>query len=82
MAPYTVSTPLRRAVVAYADWKGLAEKPERTLMRDGWTLPALRFRRLYEAHAACNDLAMLCGSLQPFKPHGVMITEYRGGGRP
>ena len=79
MAPYTVSIPLRRAVVAYAEWKGLAEKPERTLMGDGWTLPSLRFRRLYEAHAACNDLAMLSGSLQPFKPHGVLITEYRGG---
>ena len=82
MAPYTVSAPSRRAVVAYAEWKGLIEKPERTFMRDGWTLPSLRFKRLYEAHAACSDLAMVCGSLQPFKAHGVLITEYRGGGLP
>ena len=78
MAPYTVSSPQRRVVVAYAAWKGLAEKPMRTLMRDGWTLPSLSFRRLYEAHAACNDLAMISGSLQSMQPHGVLITEYRG----
>lgn len=82
MAPYTVSTPHKRVIVAYAEWKGLAEKPLRTLMRDGWTLPSLGFKRLYEAHAACNDLAMISGSLQPYKAHGVLITEYRGGGSP
>ena len=79
MASYTVSAPDKRVVAAYAAWKGVAEKPERTLMRDGWTLPALRFRRLYEAHAASSDLAMVSGSLQPLKPHGVLITEFGGG---
>lgn len=78
MAPYTVSAPDKRVVAAYAEWKGLAEKPQRTMMRDGWTLPSLCFRRLYEAHAACSDLAMVSGSLQPLKAHGVLITEYRG----
>lgn len=78
MSPYCVSAPQRRVVAAYAKWRGLAEIAERTLMQDGWTLPSLRFRRLYEAHAAANDLAMISGSLQPLRPHGVLITEYRG----
>lgn len=76
MLSYTVSVPSQRVVAAYAQWKSLAEKPERTVMRDGWTLPSLRFTRLYEAQAACNDLAMVSGSVKPFKPHGVLITEF------
>ncbi len=82
MAPYIVSAAQRNTLAAYAQWKGVDEKPERTLMYDGWTLPCLRFKRLYEAHAACADLAMVSGSVRPFEPHGVLITEYRGGGLP
>lgn len=44
-------------------------------MADGWTLPTLCFTRLYEAQAACQDLAMISGSVKPFKPHRVLITE-------
>ena len=78
MAPYTVSAPQKRVIAAYAKWKNLQEKPEPTLMQDGWTLASLRFARLYEAHAACMDLAMISGSIAPFKPHRLLITEYRG----
>lgn len=73
---YTVSAPTKRVVVAYAKWKGLAEKPVRTFMLDGWSLPSLRFTVLYQAQAACVDLAMVSGSVAPFKPHNVLITEF------
>ena len=45
-------------------------------MWDGWTLRSLQFARLYEAQAACQDLAMVSGSVRPFKSHGALITEY------
>jgi len=73
---YVVSAPSKRVVIAYAKWKSLPEKPVRTVMRDGWTLPSLRFTRLYEAQVACYDLAMVSGSVKPFKPHDVLITEF------
>lgn len=76
MTCYTVSVPSKRVVSAYAKWKGLSEKPERTVMWDGWTLRSLQFERLYEAQAACQDLAMVSGSVRPFKSHGALITEY------
>ena len=78
MTCYCVSAPSKRVVSAYADWQGVGEKPERTVMWDGWTLRSLQFARLYEAQAACQDLAMISGSVRPFKPHGVLITEYFG----
>lgn len=78
MHVYTVSAPSKRVVAAYAEWKSLAEKPERTIMQDGWTLPSLRFARLFEAQVACYDLAMVSGSVKPFKPHDVLITEFFG----
>lgn len=76
MIIYTVSAPTKRVVAAYAKWKGLPEDAERTVMRDGWTLPSLKFERLYEAQAACQDLAMISGSVNPFKPHELLITEF------
>lgn len=45
-------------------------------MLDGWSLPSLRFTVLYQAQAACVDLAMVSGSVAPFKPHNVLITEF------
>lgn len=75
MPYFTVSAPSKRVVAEYAKWKDIAEQPEQTVMADGWTLPSLCFTRLYEAQAACHDLAMISGSVKPFKPHQVLITE-------
>lgn len=76
MICFTVSVPSKRVISEYAKWKNLKQKPEKTVMHDGWTLPALRFSRLYEAQAACTDLAMISGSVKPFKHHNVLITEF------
>lgn len=78
MTPYIVSVPSRTVAEAYARWKGLDESPRATIMHDGWTLPALCFERLYEAQAAALDLAMIAGSVNPFRPHEVLITEFHG----
>lgn len=78
MTPYIVSVPSKSVVVAYAEWKKLAEEPEATIMADGWTLPSLRFIHLYEAHSASLDLAMISGSVQPFQSPDVLITEFHG----
>lgn len=78
MTPYIVSVPSKSVVLAYAEWKKLAEEPETTIMADGWTLPSLRFSHLYEAHAASLDLAMVSGSVRPFHSPDVLITEFHG----
>lgn len=78
MTRYIVSAPAAEIVAAYADWKQLPETPEATLMRDGWTLPALRFRHLYEAQAASLELAMISGSLHPFQPPDILVSEFSG----
>jgi len=77
MKPYIVSAPARRVVDAYAEWKKLQDASERTIMNDGWTLPSLKFRHLYEARAAALDLAMVSGSVKPLQPHEILITEFR-----
>lgn len=78
MTPYIVSSPAKDVVLAYARWRQLSEEPVATIMNDGWTLPSLHFEHLYEAHAASLDLAMISGSVNPFQPHDVLITEFRG----
>ena len=76
MKNYIVSTSTKSVVDAYAQWKGLQEEVRPTVMADGWTLPSLKFVHLYEAHAAALDLAMVSGSVKPFLPHEVLITEF------
>jgi len=78
MTSFIVSVPTKSVVLAYAKWKELDEQPEPTIMADGWTLPSLRFSHLYEAHAASLDIAMISGSVRPFKPHEILITEFFG----
>lgn len=78
MTPYIVSSPSRSVVLAYARWKNIDEVPVENLMCDGWTLPSLHFKHLYEAHAASLDLAMVSGSVNPLQPHEVLVTEFRG----
>ncbi len=78
MKPYFVSAPSREVIDAYARWKGLDEHAERNLLNDGWTLPALHFRHLYEAQQASLDIAMVSGSVLPFQPHEVTISEFVG----
>jgi hypothetical protein len=78
MHPYSVSAPALEVIAAYAKWKELNEVPLPTMMADGWTLPSLRFAHLYEAHAAALDLAMVSGSVHPYRPHDVLITEFHG----
>lgn len=76
MIKYIVSAPTQWVVAAYAEWKKLDEECQRTIMDDGWTLPALKFAHLYEAHAAALDLAMISGSLLPLQPHEIVISEF------
>jgi len=75
---FSVSSAVYEVVQTYAQWKQLDEAPQQTLMNDGWTLPSLHFKYLYEAHAASLDLAMVSGSLRPLTPHQVLVTEYCG----
>lgn len=76
MKNYVVSAPAAQVLTAYSEWKKLGEACRRTVMDDGWTLPSLQFAHLYEAHAAALDLAMVSGSVLPFQPHEVVITEF------
>lgn len=78
MHPYIVSTPHLDVATAYARWKDLRELPERTVMDDGWTLPSLQFAHLYQAQASSLDLAMVSGSIRPYQPAEILITEFRG----
>lgn len=78
MTSFIVSVPSQSVALAYAKWKKLDEQPEATIMADGWTLPSLRFPRLYEAQAASLDIAMISGSVNPFQPHDVLVTEFHG----
>ena len=79
MNPYSVSAPTKLVVDTYAAWKNFSEESVRNIMNDGWTLPSLSFSRLYEARSAALDLAMVSGSVNPFQPHNILITEYRPG---
>lgn len=81
MKTYIVSVPTRRVVEAYGEWKQLRQPCQRTLMDDGWTLPALNFSHLYEARAAALDLAMVSGSVLPLRPHEILLTEIDGDAR-
>lgn len=75
MKTYIVSVPTRHVIEAYCNWKNIQEVCERTIMDDGWTIPSLKFRHLYEAHAAALDLAMVSGSVRPLQPHETLVTE-------
>lgn len=72
---YIVSVPTQSVVETYCRWKSLDEACERTVMDDGWTVPALKFSHLYAAQAAALDLAMVSGSVMPLQAPEILITE-------